>query len=107
MPNWNFRICFCKFPTSILPLVDVRTLLHYLYTCWVQPYLLSLPYSGLGWSFPDISMWKLYCVNLYYINIFKLRTYELSYSVVHKILLRLRYKLSKLVGLVKTDLTVC
>ena len=34
-------------------------------------------FNCLGWIFPVISLWKLYCVNLYYIDILKLRNYEL------------------------------
>ena len=57
-----------------------------------------------------LTIWQLYCVILYHINILKLRTYELSYSVVHKFLLSSQlsslcgalYQPSKLVGLVKT-----
>ena len=44
-----------------------------------------LPLNGLGWQFPDIAFWKLYSVNIYLINILKLKTYELLLSVIHKI----------------------
>ena len=62
-----------------------------------------------------LPIWKLCRVNLYYIDILKLRTYELSYSVLHKYLLILRLSLHygallypyKLVVLVETALTIC
>ena len=34
----SLNIC-CKVPTSLWLLVNVRTYVHYLYTCWVQSYL--------------------------------------------------------------------
>ena len=37
--NLEVSYMFRKFPTSLWLLVDVRTYLRYLYTCWVQPYL--------------------------------------------------------------------
>ena len=40
-------------------------------------------FNGLGWSFPSIFLWQIYRVKLYYIDILKLRTYELFYSFVH------------------------
>ena len=101
-------VCFCRFPTNHWLLVNFRTFPYSLYNCWVKPF------NVLGWSFPDIPPWQLYCVNLYYINILKLRTYEWLLSVVPKYLLSLRlsslyralYKPSELVGLVKTSLTL-
>ena len=35
-----------------------------------------LLYNLHGLRFPDISLWRLYFVNLYYIIILKLRTYD-------------------------------
>ena len=62
-------------------------------------------------AFQKLTIWKLYRVNFYYIDILKLRTYEWLYSYVQKHLLILRlsllycalYKPSELVVWVKTD----
>ena len=45
---------FHKVPTIPWMLVDVRTFLPYLYTCWVQPSLLIFSPNGIGWRFPEI-----------------------------------------------------
>ena len=41
-------IFFCKVPTSMWPLVDIQTFLHYLYTCRVQPYIYGNYFSSKG-----------------------------------------------------------
>ena len=102
---------FSRFPTSIWSLVDVRKFLHYLYIFLGS----TIHLMDLVDAFQQFTIWKLYSVNLYYINILKFRTYEWLYSVVHKYLLSSKlsllygalYKPSELVGLVKTTLTVC
>ena len=66
-------------------------------------------------DFQILSIYKLYRVNLYYIDILKLRPYEILYSVIQHPLIMLLfaslfvllYRPSELVGLVKMDLWVC
>ena len=72
---------FCRVTTGIWSFVNVWTFLRYLYTFWAQPYFYGNNMSVLQKS----PIWKIYHVNLYHINILKLGTYKLLYSVVQKI----------------------
>ena len=112
MSIWKSLICFLK----LLLVFDCQSTFEIFYIILILigfkniSMVITCTLNGLGWRFPSIYFWKVYCVKLYQINILKLRAQEKFYSVVQKYLISSRYsslycvlyKTSDMVGLIKT-----
>ena len=85
----NLEVCyiFRKVPTNLWSLVHVQ----FFYVIYIlvginHVFMVTIcSYNGLVLRFKVIVIWKLYLLNLYYIDILKLRIYEWLYSVIHNI----------------------
>ena len=53
--GWKPSYMFINISTSLWPLVDVQTFLHYLYTFRIHPWIYdkNLTFKGLGWRLVD------------------------------------------------------
>ena len=75
--NLEVSFMFCKVPTMLWFLFDVHKLFCFIYILVGFNHLsivITITLNGLGWCFPEISLRKLYRVNLYYIDMLKLST---------------------------------